>query len=689
MTRPIRILLVAAFVVATLPVSDAIAEQTPFERMDVFALQWVSNPVVSPDGRRIVYERNSMDVMNDGSASRLWLIGADGSGNVPLTGRDVDESGAAWSPDGDRVAFTSTTDEGSEIFVYWVESGKLTRLTQLDRSPAGLSWSPAGGHLAFSMLVPEKPPILVDAPSKPKDAEWAEEPRVTTRLYYERDGSGYIEPGFKHLFVVSALGGTPRQVTSGDFQHDGRPAWTADGEALVFSANRNDDWERNYRNSEIYRVDVDSGETEALTDRNGPDHDPVVSPDGRRIAWLSYEDRVQTYQLTKLNVMNTDGSGKRELMSDFDRSVSALAWAEDNGGLYFQYDNEGDTRIGYVSLSGNRRDVATRLGGTTIGRPYGGGSFSVGGDDGIAYTQVTPYRPAELAFVSRGRGDAIELTAFNADLMNQREFGVVEEIWYEATTDDNRVQGWIIKPPGYEEGKRYPLLVENHGGPISNYGPRFSPELQLYASAGYVVFYPNPRGSTGYGEAFGNLLYHDYPGDDYQDVMDGVDELIERGLTSEDQLYVTGGSAGGIMTAWIVGKNNRFKAAAVIKPVMNWVSKTLTADNYFAYADYRYPGQPWESIEDYMAFSPVSLVGNIETPTLVMVGTDDRRTPLSEAKQLYSALKIRDIDTALVEVPGASHNIAKRPSQLIAKVDHILAWFEKYREDSKADGLSR
>ena len=679
-----RLLPVALAAILSLNVSYAHADIRPFDRMDVFGLQWVSNPVISPDGRRIVYERNSMDVMHDSSTSRLWMTDVEGRNHVPLTGRDVDESGAAWSPDGTRVAFRSGTDGGSEIFVYWLESGKTSRLTQLDRSPGGLSWSPDGNHIAFSMLVPEEPPVLVKEPRKPDGAEWAEAPRVTTRLYYERDGSGYIEPGYKHFFVIPTLGGTPRQITKGSFQFDGTPRWAADGDALIFSGNLNDNGELDYRTSVVYRVDIASGETTALTDRNGPDEEPVVSPDGKRIAWRSYEDRVQTYQLSRLHVMNADGSDKQEILADFDRSVSGLAWAKDSGGVFFQYDNEGDTRIGFVSLGGKQRDVARQLGGTTIGRPYGGGSFSIAGDDSIVYTHVTPYRPAELAVVRRGRGDAAVVSDFNAGMLGHRTLGEVEELWYESTIDGRRIQGWLIKPPGYADGKPYPLLVENHGGPISNYGPRFSPELQLYASAGYVVFYPNPRGSTGYGEEFGNLLYHDYPGDDYQDVMDGVDVLIEQGIAAEDQLYVTGGSAGGIMTAWIIGKNTRFEAAAVVKPVMNWVSKTLTADNYFAYANYRYPGQPWENIEAYMAFSPVSLVGNIETPTLVMVGTEDRRTPLSESKQLYSALKIRDIDTALVEIPGAPHNIASRPSQLIAKVDHILAWFDKYRADSPA-----
>ena len=254
----------------------------------------------------------------------------------------------------------------------------------------------------------------------------------------------------------------------------------------------------------------------------------------------------------------------------------------------------------------------------------------------------------------------------------------MEEFWWKSSHDQREIQGWIVKPPHFDPDKQYPLLVENHGGPISNYGERFSPEIQLYAAAGYVVFYPNPRGSTGYGEEFANLLYHNYPGEDYDDIMSGVDAVIAEGYVDPAQLYVTGGSAGGIMTAWMIGKTDRFRAAAVIKPVMNWYSKTLNADNWFNYFHVRYPGTPWTNPDDYLRFSPISLVGNVSTPTLVMVGLDDLRTPPSQAKQLYHALKYRKIPTVLVELPGASHNIAKRPSQLVEKVGHIVAWFEAY-----------
>ncbi len=654
-------------------------EASHFSNMDVFELEWVNSPQISPDGNTIVYERRSMDIMTDRRTSRLWKVNTDGSGHMKLTNRDRGESGARWSPDGSKIAFTSGTENGSEIFIYWVQSGIIARVTQLNRSPRGLTWSPDGSQLAFSMLVPESAPRLVSPPKKPKGAKWAAHPKVTTRLRHEADGSGYIEPGYSHLFVIPADGGTPRQITSGEFHHRSAPVWTKDGKSLVFSGNRNADWEYDFRNSELYSVSIADGQVTALTSRKGPDHSAAISPDGRTILYLGYDDKVQTYQVTTVYTMNLDGSGKKEIKTNLDRSMSSVKWDTKGAGFYFQYDDKGNTKIGYSTLNGKTSVVTNNLGGTAVGRPYGGGSYSLSKNEKIAFTHTTPYHPAELGLVQKG-GNARLVVDLNNDLLGHRKLGQVEEIWYKSSVDNLDIQGWIVKPPDFDGSKKYPLIVENHGGPISNYGDRFSPEVQLYASAGYVVFYPNPRGSTGYGEEFGNELYHNYPGDDYHDVMDGVDAMIAKGYIDENNLFVTGGSAGGIMTAWMIGKNNRFKAAAVVKPVMNWISKTLVADNYFGYANSRYPGQPWENFETYWKFSPISLVGNIQTPTLVMVGTADLRTPLSESKQLYHALKIRKVETALVEIPGSFHFISNRPSQLITKIDHVVAWFEKYRQ---------
>lgn len=652
----------------------------PLAELDVFQLEYASDPQISPDGERVVYVRNSMSVMKDRRQTRLWLVDDDGSNHRRLGPGELQESSPRWSPDGRQIAFVARTEEGSEIFVHWIEEGQTSRLTQLPRTPGGLAFSPDGQWLAFSMLVPEKPPKLVEPPTKPEGAEWADPPRVIERVKHEADGRGHLETGFHHLFVLPVEGGTPRQVTHGDFQHEGAPRWTPDGEALIFSANRDPDWEYSFVDSEVYAVSLADGTIRALTDRNGPDRDPVVSPDGSRIAYASYEDRVQTYQVADLFVMNADGGGKRSLTGELDRSVSAPLWSPAGGRIFFRYEDRGRTKIAAVDLEGRREELVDDLGGTSLGRPYPGGSFTVARDGrSLAYVAIDPagQRPGDVAIWRDGRGSR-RLTDLNRDLLDHRELGEVEEIWWKSSHDGIDIQGWIVKPPGFDPATKYPLLMEIHGGPITNYGPRFAAEIQLYAAAGYVVFYANPRGSTGYGQAFGNLLHHDYPGNDYDDLMSGIDAVLARGYVDPERLYVTGGSAGGILTAWIVGKTERFRAAAVVKPVINWYSKVLVADNYYYYHDYRYPGSPWENPETYHQYSPISRVADIETPTLVMVGTADLRTPLSESKQLYHALKLRRIDTALVEIPGAAHNIAARPSQLIAKVAHVLAWFERY-----------
>ncbi len=653
------------------------AQDVPFTDMDVFQIEFASDVQISPDGRHVAYVRNAMSIDRDRREGRLWIVDTDGSGHRKLTSATGTESSPRWSPDGTRLAYVARGDGGSEIYVYWIESGESARLTQLPRSPGGLAWSPDGSRIAFSMLVPEEIPAIAEMLEPPEGAEWADPPTVETRVRHEADGSGFIEPGFTHVFVIPSDGGSPRQVTSGDYLHGG-PVWATDGRSILLSANRSPDWEYELVDREIYSVSLDDGSIRALTDRDGPDAEPAVSPDGRWIAYVGYDDRVQTYQTEDLHVMSADGSDRRVLLEDLDRSVADPVWAADGSGLYFGFDDEGISKVGFTTLSGDWRVVAENVGGTAVGRPYGGGNFSVSRDGAVAFAYTTGADPSEVALAEPGTSRRF-LTALNADLKAQRTLAAPEMIWTESSHDGRRIQSWIVHPPDFDPSRRYPLLLEIHGGPISNYGDRFSAEVQLYAASGYVVVYSNPRGSTSYGEEFGNLLYHDYPGNDYDDLMSVVDDVIARGYVDENRLYVTGGSAGGIMTAWIVGSTNRFTAAVVTKPVVNWISKTLVADNYNGYMHYRYPGTPWENPMGYWEFSPLSLVGNIETPTMVMVGTADLRTPLSESKQLYHALKLRRIDTALVQIPGAYHNISDRPSQLIAKVINTIGWFERYQ----------
>ena len=651
------------------------AAQSRFEPMDVFQLEYAADPRITFVGDRIVYVRTSMDIMTDRKRSELWVVNLDGTGHRRLAAG----SSPRWTRDGRRLAYIAD----GQIQVRWMDTGETSTLTQLTESPSGIRWSPDERHIAFNMLVPHAPPSLAAPPRPPAGAEWADPPIMEDRFKSTQDGVGYLDFGYSHIFVVSADGGTPVQVTSGDFNHSSAAAWTPDGRHLVFSSNRNPDWERDFRNSELYIAAVPGLDPmpadgiRALTERPGPDHSPAVSRDGSQIAFVGYEDRTRTYQVSQLQVMNLDGSGHRVLTADLDRSVSSPVWAEDGSGIYFQYDDEGNTKVGFATLEGETRIEAEDVGGTSYGRPYGGGSFSVSRDGIVAFNRTRPDMPGEVAFGSNG--SARTVTSLNADLLATRTLGEVEEIWWESSFDGRPIQGWVVKPPDFDPRRRYPLVLEIHGGPISNYGDRFSAEVQLLASAGYVVLYANPRGSTSYGEEFGDLLYRNYPGEDYDDLMSGVDAVIAQGYVDENNLFVTGGSAGGIMTAWIVGKTDRFRAAAAQKPVVNWISKTLTADNWYGYYISRYEGLPWENPDPYWEFSPISLAGNVNTPTMIITGEEDLRTPLSESYQLYHALKFRGIDTAVIRLPGASHDMSRRPSQLMAKIANIVAWFERYR----------
>jgi len=662
---------VAVILISVLVSTAQAQESDHFTDMDVFGLEWVANPQISPDGGYVAYVRTSLDVMQDRKRSEIWIVESDGSDHR----RVAAGSSPIWSPAGDKMAYVSD----GQIHVRWMDTGETATLTQLLKSPRAISWSPDGQHIAFNMLVPYPAPSLIDPPSPPPNATWADPPIMEDRFKNRQDGVGYLDFGYDHLFVVSVEGGTAVQVTSGDYQHSGGAVWTPDSRHLVFSSNRTEDAVHDYRNSELYMVSIVDRSVVRLTERAGPDHSPVVSPDGQHIAFLGFDDRIRTYQVTRLYVMDLDGGNKRVLTSDLDRSVSSPVWSTDGNGIYFQYDSEGNSKIAFMDLDGDVETLAHNVGGTAYGRPYGGGSFSVANDGRFAFNQTRPEYPGELAVGFRGGSEPRRITNLNGDLLAGKRLGQVEEIWWESSFDQRSIQGWIVKPPDFNPDRRYPLILEIHGGPVSNYGDRFSAEMQLLASSGYVVLYSNPRGSTSYGEEFGDLLYHNYPGNDYDDLMSGVDAVIDLGYIDEDNLFVTGGSAGGIMSAWIIGKTDRFRAAAAQKPVVNWYSKVLTADNWYGYFNSRYEGLPWEDPENYLKFSPISLVGNVTTPTLIITGEEDLRTPLSESYQLFHALKLRKIDTAVVRLPGASHDMSRRPSQLIAKVANIVAWFDRYR----------
>ena len=672
-----------ALVFATAPATaNAQAGNPKLSLRDIFELEWAADPQISPDGRRIVFERSGYDVMKDRATSHLWIVNADGSDLRPLLDPARQAGSPRWSPDGTRLVYVSSTGGNADVFVRWMDSGQEAKLTHLENGPGAVAWSPDGSAIAFTMFVPDTSAtsLSVNVPSPPEGADWGPAIKFIDRVRYREDGEGYLRRGFRHVFVLPASGGTATQLTFGSFD-DGAPAWSPDGKELVFSANRSDSAEYDPNNSEVFSVPAAGGAVRQLTSRHGPDDSPSISPDGKLIAYTGFDDRYQGYQVSHLYLMNRDGSGARMLTGSLDRDVVQPTWSRDGRGLYFQYDDQGDTRIGFVTLAGQVTTLATRLGGLSIDRPYGGGSFSVSTDGHYAYTLTAPDHPSDVGAGMAGQATR-RLTNLNDDLFSHRSLASVEEIWYKSSFDGRRVQGWIVKPPGFDSTRKYPLLLEIHGGPFANYGVRFGMEDQLYAADGYVVLYTNPRGSTSYGEEFGNLIHHDYPGHDYDDLMSGVDAVIAKGYVDPNNLFVTGGSGGGVLSAWIVGHTNRFRAAVVQKPVINWFSFVLTADEDAFFTRYWFPAMPWDSLAHYMKRSPIAYVGNVTTPTMLVTGEVDYRTPSSEAEQFYEALKLRHVPTAMVRFPDASHEIAEKPSNMMALVAYVTAWLDKYKSVS-------
>jgi acylaminoacyl-peptidase len=659
----------------------------PLVIQDIFNLQVATDPQISPDGKRIVYVRMFSDIMTDKRCSNLWIINADGSGHRPLTTGSFNDSSPRWSPDGSQLIYISTRDGAPQIYRRWLDSGQTAQLTHLTQAPAGLAWSPDGQWISFAAHVPDAPKPLIQMPAPPEGAKWAEPAKVIDKLVYRFNGAGYLKSGYTQLFVVPADGGTPRQVSHGPYNHGGagigagggEAVWTPDGKHLIMSANRHPDADREPLDSEVYEFTVADGTAKALTNRKGPDGQAAVSPDGKMIAYVGFDDKYQGYQVQQLYVMNRDGTGSRLMTGSFDRDVRQPHWATDGRGLYFLSADKGNTGLYFITLDGKINRVTGNVGAGTSA--YGaGGSFSVGADGTFAITHTRPDQPGEIAVGHANTPSTRVITAVNKGLLSGRTLGAVEEIWYESAKDHRKIQGWIIKPPGFDPSKKYPLILEIHGGPFADYGDRFDLEKQMMAAKGYVVLYTNPRGSTGYGSEFGNLIHHAYPGDDFHDLNAGVDAMLARGYIDPDQLYVTGGSGGGVLTCWVIGHTTRFRAAVTVYPVINWYSFVLTADIGPWIYKYWFPGLPWDHVEHYEKRSLLSVVKNVKTPTMVLTGEADYRTPMSDSEQYYQALKILGVESVLVRVPDEPHGIAVRPSHHMAKVLYIVGWFDKHRK---------
>jgi len=633
-------------------------------------METVGSPNISPEGRLIIFTRGWVDKMNDRRASNLWIADSKGERIRELTHGNWRDSSPVWSPDGSKIAFLSDRDDTNQIHVMWLDTREVAQLTHLERSPGSLRWSPDGKMLAFTMFFEDTTSILpVKLPKRPKGANWANSAIIIDRLSWRRDGRGPVPKGYSHILVMDAeLGGTPKQLTFGDYSH-GDPQWSVDGKKIYFSAIRKPDAEYLNGDSEIYSVDLETSEIETLTERKGPDRGPTISPDGKWIAYTGNDDKNYTSHLSSLYLMDVNGGKKRLLAGNLPNSPSNANWAADSSGVYYLMREKGVSNLYFVSKEGKIKDV-------TKGIQYLS-SISMAKNGQVAATRSTFYSPAYLVTFNLNQPDKlVKLVDFNKDVLADVKLGEVEEMWFKSP-DGLDLQGWLIKPAEFEPGKKYPMILYIHGGPWSLYTVRFDWAWQNFAANGYAVLYMNPRGSTGYGQDFVNGIQFSYPGKDGDDLIAGVDAAIAKGFIDEENLFVCGGSGGGVLTAWLVGYTapDKFRAAVSMRPVINWHSFVGTTDGSSWYRQFK--KYPWEDPMEYALRSPLHYVGNVKTPTMVMTGEADLRTPMGQSEEYYRALKMLKKDTLLVRMPNEFHGW-RRPSHRLLQSLYLMAWFEKH-----------
>lgn len=638
----------------------------------------VADPQVSPDGRHIIYTRRWANTQDDRWETALWIMDADGSRQRFLTRG----GNARWSPDGTRILYVAEGEpRGSQVHVRWMDAeGATSQVTRVEEAPRNPDWTPDGRHIVFGALVPTPQPWNIPMPTPPSGAKWTEAPRVLNDLHYRQDFQGFMRRGFMHLFIVPAEGGMPRQLTRGEWnvgsRFDGLVgavnfSFTPDGHTIVMDGYEGN-WDGAYRSSHIYALDLASGTVRQVTGPAGFWTNPVVSPDGRRVAFTGYPDAPDTYTAPHLHVINLDGSGMRNLTGTLDRLVGDLTWSADNAGVYIAVTHHGTRNIRYVPLSGAIREVTTgnhllSLNSMARGRePFGVG------------VRTGPQAPPDVVRYPLGSAGAIaQLTRVNDDLLFGKRLGNVEELWY-TSADGTRVHGWVVKPPDFDPAKRYPLLMEIHGGPFADYTVAFNYDYQAWAAMGHLVLYTNPRGSTSYGEAFARGINFRYPGVDYDDLIAGVDAVIGRGWVDTTRMYVGGCSGGGVLSSWVIGQTNRFAAAAVRCPVTNWISMFGQTDiPFFTMSFFHQPF--WENPAPWLQQSPIMYVGNVTTPTLLMTGEQDLRTPMPQTEEYFAALKYRGVPARLLRFQDQYHGTGTRPSNAIRTMLYMADWYGQWQ----------
>ncbi len=707
LVRPLALGLVAAAVLALAAATAGAADPRPITETDLFRFTWIADPQISPDGRRVAFVRVTVSEKKDGYDTAIWMVDAQGTaGPRPFTS-GVRDASPRWSPDGRWLAFTRAAEKASrpgepQVYLMSADGGEARALTDLPKGASAPAWSPDGRTLAFTSTTNARDLEAAAREAKGgKGEEHLSDVRVITRAVYRMNGRGYLDPTRPaHVWTVavSAPGekASPRQVTSGEFDEGGL-RWAPDGARILFVSDRVKEPYYEPPDSDIYAVPASGGEVTRVASIDGTIGDFAFAPDGRRIAFegTPRATPARSYDQPELFVADP-GAAPRLLTAGYEGDVgggltgdqhaprgsqpSDPIWTKDGRAVIVRTAERGRANLSRIDAASGRVEPVT-----------------TGDQEVVAYTATpdasrvvvllsTPTMVGDLFVVDEPGPAPRRLTNVNEALFSELRITPPEEVTY-TSFDGRKIQAWIQRPPDATPGQRYPLILNIHGGPHAAYGYTFDHEFQWMAAKGYVVLYPNPRGSTSYGQEFANVIQFRYPGDDAKDLLAGVDELVRRGIADEARLGVTGGSGGGVLTNWLVTQTDRFQAAVSQRSIADWAGFWYTAD-FSLFRPTWFRGAPWEDPQDFAARSPLTNVARIKTPLMLIEGESDFRTPPADGgEQLFRALKYLRRPVVMVRFPGESHELSRsgNPWHRVERLRHIVGWFDKYLQGRATD----
>ena len=656
-----NLLLIVLFLITIEAVSQV--TERPFNINDAISLKTVRSPQISPDGKWIAFTVSELNLEKDKSETRVWIIPVVGGDAIAMTSKDYSAGQPRWSPDNKHLSFLAAKNDGkTQVWTLNRQGGESQQLTKVIQGVSGHEWSPDGKRLLLSIRDP-KPEEL----TKDKKDDKKAKPFIIDRLQFKRDYKGYLDRYRTHLYTYVPGDSTAIQITSGDFD-DTSPVWKPDGKSIAFVSNRTDNPDGN-NNSDIWIVSADNtdkGQTLLQVTKNeNADRSPEWSPDGNYITYTTVTDKKAIWYATqKLAIISASGGKPRFLAEKLDRNISSPKFSPDGKVIYFMLEESGTSKIASISPSG--KNFRRIIKGDISIRDY------VMNENFIFPLLGKSLQPHEIY---RFRNDKLaKLTGLNDVIISHMQKPTVEKVTFKST-DDTSIEGFIVKPIGFDPTMKYPTILWNHGGPVSQYEFSFHTIAQLFAANGYVTLLINPRGSSGYGQAFSEVIFADWGNKDYQDVMAGLDYAIESGYVDTERLGVGGWSYGGMLTNYVITKSDRFKGA------ISGASAALYRANY-GHDHYQLLwemelGLPWENADAWERISPFNQVANIYTPTLWIGGSDDWNVPIINSEHMYQAMKRLGRETQLVVYPGEHHGL-RRPSFIKDRYERFLNWFDEH-----------